>query len=98
MRSAGLKLDAEGQVAWDEIWQSFCDLALAGGPPHKGKWLAPASAAEIAASPEQYDVAAAEICRGIWMAADLPAHADRSGWIGVQCHSATMAGWLLRAI
>ena len=98
MRSAGLKLDAEGQVAWDEIWQSFCDLALAGGPPHKGAWLAPATAAEIAASPEQYDVVAAEICRGIWMAADLPAHADRSGWIRVHCHSATMAGWLLRAI
>jgi hypothetical protein len=98
MRSAGLKLDAAGQVAWDEIWQSFCDLAMAGGPPHKGKWLAPATASEIAASPEQYDIVSAEICRGIWMAADLPAHADRSGWIRVHCHSATMAGWLLRAI
>jgi sirohydrochlorin cobaltochelatase len=98
MRSAGLKLDAAGQVAWDEIWQSFCDLAMAGGPPHKGKWLAPGTAAEIAVSPEQHDTVAAEICRGIWMAADLPAQADRSGWIRVHCHSATMAGWLLRAI
>jgi hypothetical protein len=98
MRSAGLKLDAGGNVAWDEIWQSFCDLAMAGGPPHKGKWLAPGTAAEIAANPGQYDAVAAEICRGIWMAADLPAQAERSGWIRVHCHSATMAGWLLRAI
>lgn len=98
MRSAGLKLDAEGNVAWDEIWQSFCDLAMAGGPPHKGKWLAPGTAGEIAANPDQYDTVAAEICRGIWMAADLPAQADRSGWMRVHCHSVTMAGWLLRAI
>ena len=98
MRSAGLKLDAAGQVAWDQIWQSFCDLAMAGGPPHKGKWLAPATADQIAAEPDKYDAVAAEICRGIWMAADLPAQADRSGWIRVHCHSATMAGWLLRAI
>jgi sirohydrochlorin cobaltochelatase len=98
MRSAGLKLDAEGLVAWDEIWQSFCDLAMAGGPPHKGAWLAPGTAEQIAAEPDKYDTVAAEICRGIWMAADLPAQADRSGWIRVHCHSATMAGWLLRAI
>ena len=40
MRAAGLKYDADGKVAWDEIWGSFCDLAMAGGPPHKGKLLA----------------------------------------------------------
>ena len=33
------------------------------------------------------------------MAADLPAQADtRPGWVRVQCHSATMADWLTRAI
>ena len=32
MRSAGLKFGTDGKVAWDEIWQSFCDLAMAGGP------------------------------------------------------------------
>ena len=31
MGSAGLKYDDSGQVAWDEIWGSFCDLAMAGG-------------------------------------------------------------------
>src|SRR5580692_3336767 len=47
MGSAGLKFDATGRVAWDEIWEGFCDLAMAGGPPHKGKLLEPASKDEI---------------------------------------------------
>ena len=36
MGSAGLKYGPDGRVAWDEIWTTFCDLALAGGPPHRG--------------------------------------------------------------
>ena len=39
MQGAGLKYDANGAVAWDQIWGSFCDLAMAGGPPHKGTLL-----------------------------------------------------------
>lgn len=99
MGSAGLQYDANGRVAWDQIWQSFCDLAMAGGPPHKGAWLAAGSPSEVAAHREQYESVAGEICRGIWMAAELLASIDdRDGWIRVQCHSATMAGWLTRAI
>ncbi len=98
MGSAGLKFDADGQVAWNEIWQSFCDLAMAGGPPHKGTWLAAGTAADIAANPEQYELVTDEISRGIWLAADLPAQADTPGWIRVHCHSVTMAEWLARAI
>ncbi|MEI4914029.1 hypothetical protein Q8G39_28685, partial [Klebsiella pneumoniae] len=41
MGSAGLKYDGDGNVAWNEIWDSFCDLAMAGGPPHKGTLLEP---------------------------------------------------------
>lgn len=43
MGSAGLRFDANGKVAWNEMWDTFCDLALAGGPPHKGRLLEPAS-------------------------------------------------------
>ena len=39
MRSAGLKYGSDGKVAWNEIWGSFCDLAMAGGPPHRGSLL-----------------------------------------------------------
>ena len=42
MGSAALKFDVHGRVAWDQIWGSFCDLAMAGGPPHKGTLLEPA--------------------------------------------------------
>ena len=51
MGSASLKYGSDGKVAWDEIWDSFCDLAMAGGPPHKGTLLESASLAEIAANP-----------------------------------------------
>ena len=99
MGSAGLKFDADGKVAWNEIWQSFCDLAMAGGPPHKGMLLEPGRPAEIDAQPERYAEVAAEICRGVMLAAQL--EADPSpvpGWVRVTCYSGGMAGWLLRAI
>ncbi len=51
MGSAGLKFAPDGQVAWDEIWQTFCDLAMAGGPPHKGALLGPGDPSAIAAAP-----------------------------------------------
>ena len=51
MGSAGLKYRADGRVAWDEIWGSFCDLAMAGGPPHKGTLLEPGRRDEIELNP-----------------------------------------------
>ena len=99
MRSAGLKFRADGRVAWDEIWGSFCDLAMAGGPPHKGALLEPGRAAEIEAQPEGYEEVAEEICRGVRMAADLDAEPSPvPGWVRVICSNAAMSGWLLRAI
>lgn len=99
MRSAGLKFAADGSVAWNEIWGSFCDLAMAGGPPHKGTLLQPGTSAEIEARPHQYDDVVAEIGRGITMATELPADASPNpGWVRVTCYGETMAGWLLRAI
>ena len=99
MRSAGLKFDADGKVAWNEIWQSFCDLAMAGGPPHKGTLLEPGRSSEIDAHPERYAEVSEEICRGVMMAAQLEADPSPTpGWIRVTCYSGGMAGWLLRAI
>jgi hypothetical protein len=99
MRSAGLAYDAEGRVAWNRIWQAFCDLAMAGGPPHKGKLLGPGTAADIAAKPGDYLDVIEELGRGITLASELPADdSPNLGWIRVQCHSETMAAWMLRAI
>jgi hypothetical protein len=99
MRSAGLKYDADGRVAWDQIWGSFCDLAMAGGPPHKGQLLEPGQQSDIDAAFDRYDEVAEEICRGIRMVTGLRAYvAPDPGWICVTCHGDAMAGWLVRAI
>jgi sirohydrochlorin cobaltochelatase len=99
MGSAGLKYGSDGRVAWDEIWGAFCDLAMAGGPPHRGTLLEPGSAAEIDAETCRYVKVVEEICRGIGMATDLTASPSAiPGWVCVWCASQTMAEWLVRAI
>jgi hypothetical protein len=99
MGSASLKYMQDGQVAWDEMWGSFCELAMAGGPPHKGTLLEPASTAEIDAQPECYEEVVEQICRGIAMVTDLYAEPSPiPGWIRVNCLNRGTADWLLRAI
>jgi len=99
MGSAGLNYGADGRVAWDQIWGSFCDLAMAGGPPHKGTLLEPGSAGAIDAAPIRYEEVVDEICRGITLASELPAQPSSApGWVSVDCYSETMASWLLRAV
>lgn len=99
MGTAGLKYDSDGKVAWDEIWTSFCDLALAGGPPHRGTLLEAVTAAEALAEPEQYAAVVAEIERGIRLVTSLPVITSHvPGWVGVRCDSEEMAIWLMRAI
>jgi sirohydrochlorin cobaltochelatase len=99
MGSAGLKYGFDGKVAWDQIWGSFCDLAMAGGPPHKGSLLEPAPRAAIEAQPDQYREVVEEICRGVTLVTELEARpSPNPGWVRVTTHDDTMAGWLLRAI
>ncbi len=99
MGSAGLKFGADGKVAWNQMWASFCDLAMAGGPPHKGTLLEPASQAEIDADPDGYDRVVHEICRGVRMVTELPVQPSPvPGWVRVGCLSESMASWLMRAI
>lgn len=99
MGSAGLKYGPDGKVAWDDIWDNFCDLAMAGGPPHKGKLLEAGNQADIEAEPDGYRQVVAEICRGIRMATDLAVMPSPIvGWVRVACESSGMAGWLVRAI
>ncbi|MES2794144.1 MAG: CbiX/SirB N-terminal domain-containing protein [Planctomycetota bacterium] len=99
MGTAGLKFDEDGKVAWDKIWTSFCDLALAGGPPHRGTLLEAATSEEARAEPEQYQEVVAEIERGIQLVTSLPVVASKTpGWVGVRCENEEMAIWLMRAI
>jgi hypothetical protein len=99
MGSAALKFDAQGKVAWDQIWGSFCDLAMAGGPPHKGTLLEQGHEADIDAQFGRYDEVAEEICRGIRLVTGLRSYVSPTpGWVSVTCHGDAMAGWLVRAI
>jgi sirohydrochlorin cobaltochelatase len=99
MGSAGLKYSKNGTVAWNNIWNSFCDLAMAGGPPHKGVFLEPGTSAENELHSDRYQEVVDEICRGIQSVTGLTAKpSSLSGWISVKCKDEVMAGWLLRAI
>lgn len=99
MGSAPMRYDDQGKVTWDQMWTDFCDLALAGGPPHRGTLLEPASPEQVRADPASYKRVVAEIERGLSLVTGLSILPDASpGWVGVQCHDEEMALWLLRAI
>ncbi len=98
MESAPLIYGADGRVAWDQIWSDFCDLALAGGPPHRGTLLEPVPIEEIRAQPEAYERVVAEIERGWQQVTNCPTVHGSTGWVGLVCENESMALWLLRAI
>jgi len=105
MGAAPLIYDDDGRVAWDRMWgrddsnSPFCELALAGGPPHRGTLLEPVHPESVTANPEQYRNVVAELARGLRMVTGLPVVTDGApGWIGIVCDSEEMAIWLLRAI
>jgi hypothetical protein len=99
MGSAGLRFGQDGKVAWNEIWESFCDLAMAGGPPHKGMLLEASSPGEIDAALDNQAWVLSEICRGVTMVTGLDAgHSSNPGWVRVECLTRSMAAWLLRAV
>jgi sirohydrochlorin cobaltochelatase len=99
MAPAPLKYDSHGQVAWDEIWTDFCDLALAGGPSQRGELLEPVLPEAVAANPPGYQAVLAELERGLRLVTGLPVvHSRSPGWVGLVCESEAMALWLLRAV
>lgn len=99
MGAAALTYDNGGNVAWDAMWTGYCELALAGGPPHRGTLLEPVSPDQIAAKPEQYEAVVQELERGLRLVTGLRTkRSETPGWIGLVCDDEDMALWLLRAI
>lgn len=99
MGSACLKYGPDSRVAWAEIWTSFCDLALAGGPPHRGTLLEAPTPEEVSADPAGYHLVSEEIARGIRLTTGLAAAPGPvPGWVGVPCADQDKASWLLRAV
>jgi hypothetical protein len=99
MGTAPMRYTENGQVAWDEMWTDFCDLALAGGPPHRDTLLEPVPPDEVKADLESYERVLSEIERGWRLVTGLPTvRSEKLGWIGLQCDNEEMALWILRAI
>ena len=96
MAPAPMKYDEDGSVAWGEMWDSFCVLALDGGPPHRGSLLRAEPGADPAS--EGYRFAVAEIVRGVPLVSGLIAAQAETGWVAIRCHSAGIAAWLAEAI
>src|SRR5205823_2558320 len=85
MGSAPLRYTDDGQVAWDQIWTAFCDLALAGGPRHRDTLLEPATPEEVRAAHDAYERVVAEIERGLQLVTGLPTTRSASpGGVGLR--------------
>ena len=88
----------DGRPDWSAMWTTFCELALHGGPPHRGPEQAlrglETETTEAVSDPAILD----EIQRGIRETTGLLAEPVSPGWIAIPCESRSMAEWLAAAI
>ena len=96
MAAAPMRYTEDGQVDWGNMWESFCALALDGGPPHRATLLRSGPVAEPTSI--AYQTVVAEIARGISEVSGLAAEGGAVGWVAVRCASPGMARWLSEAI
>jgi hypothetical protein len=96
MSSAPFVFRADGRPDWGAMWSSFCELALFGGPPHRG----PESALVAVTDGGRTGSGSAveEIRRGIWETTGLYSEPAAPGWLAVTCDSPRMAAWLCATI
>jgi len=96
MSSAPFVYREDGRPDWGAMWSGFCELALFGGPPHRGE----DSALRAGDAPlgEQTVDAIDEIKRGIYETTGLLSAVTEPNWLAVRCDSAKMAAWLCAVI
>ncbi len=97
MAAAPFVYNDDGRPNWGSMWESFCELALYGGPPHRGEDSALTLQSGDEAPEAGFD-AIAEIRRGIWETTNLYSEPAEPGWLAVSCSSRKMAAWLCAAI
>jgi predicted acetyltransferase len=97
MSSAPFVYREDGRPDWGAMWGGFCELALYGGPPHRGADN-PVLANEAQVSEQSTSEALAEIRRGIFETTGLYSEPAGQGWLAVTCHSKRMAAWMCAAI
>jgi hypothetical protein len=96
MGSAPFVWRTDGRPDWGAMWTTFCDLALHGGPPHRGEDAALRAPEDAGAGLDP--ALMAELRRGIWETTGLYAEPGPPGWLAVTCESRTMAAWLAAVI
>lgn len=98
MSAAPFVLREDGRPDWGAMWESFCELALYGGPPHRGPdspLRAPDGPGDVVMSDRSI---LDEMRRGIWETTGLYAEPVAPGWLAVTCESRRMAAWLCATI
>ena len=78
MGSAGLKYGPTERWRGTNLGRDFCDLAWAGGPPHRGTLLEAVGEDEALAAPKKYQEVVEEISRGIWLVTRLNVLPERA--------------------
>jgi sirohydrochlorin cobaltochelatase len=96
MSSAPFLYREDGRPDWGAMWSGFCELALFGGPPHRGE----DSALRASDAPLEESMVDAidEIKRGIYETTGLLSSTAEAGWLAVHCDSTKMAAWLSAVI
>jgi sirohydrochlorin cobaltochelatase len=99
MSAAPFVYREDGTPDWAAMWTTFCELALYGGPPHRGPdnpvFVSEADGVALA---ELDSEMVAEIRRGIKETTGLEAEPADPGWLSIQCDSKRMAAWMCAAI
>ncbi len=97
MASAPFAYKDDGRPDWGSMWKGFCELALYGGPPHRGPEAAlevPQAGTGAIVENEMVE----ELIRGIDETTGLRATPAPGGWLRVECDSKRMAAWLCATI
>lgn len=99
MSSAPFVYREDGRPDWGAMWQGFCELALYGGPPHRGEEDALHAVEDPLEVPANEEIdAIAEIRRGIYETTGLFSEPAEPGWLAVTCRSKKMAAWMAASI
>lgn len=100
MSAAEMCWREDGRPDWGGMWQSWCGLALFGGPSHRSEETALHAPVALAERTTIDLDAAEEIRRGILETTGLVASPAESatGWLAVACDSPRMAAWMAASI
>ena len=99
MSSADFVYRDDGAPDWGAMWSGFCELALFGGPPHRGEDSALTAGtvgladATCPLSTPSAKYVAASTRRPVWNRTTAG-----DGWLAVRCESRKMAAWLCASI